>query len=54
MKLVWGIFTHPTELWMRVLSSKYLKSTSEGLILARKRRFLGDLEGHDESLGRRQ
>ncbi|CAN1754317.1 Putative ribonuclease H protein At1g65750 [Linum perenne] len=31
MKLIWGILKRPTELWVRVLKSKYLKQTSSGL-----------------------
>ncbi|CAN1217840.1 Putative ribonuclease H protein At1g65750 [Linum perenne] len=39
MKIVWGLVTRPTELWAKVLRSKYLKNTGNGVALARKRGF---------------
>ncbi|CAN1178262.1 Putative ribonuclease H protein At1g65750 [Linum perenne] len=32
MKLIWGIIKKPTELWVKVLKSKYLKDTPAGLL----------------------
>ncbi|CAN1788669.1 Putative ribonuclease H protein At1g65750 [Linum perenne] len=39
MKIVWGLVSRPTELWAKVLISKYLKRTDNGYILARKKGF---------------
>ncbi|CAN1216168.1 Putative ribonuclease H protein At1g65750 [Linum perenne] len=39
MKIVWGLISRPTELWAKVLVSKYLKTTDHGFTLARKRGF---------------
>ncbi|CAN1836022.1 Putative ribonuclease H protein At1g65750 [Linum perenne] len=36
MKIVWGLISRPTELWAKVLVSKYLKTTDHGFTLARK------------------
>ncbi|CAN1149596.1 Putative ribonuclease H protein At1g65750 [Linum perenne] len=33
MKLIWGILSRPEELWVKVLTSKYLKRTDYGSIL---------------------
>ncbi|CAN1130300.1 Putative ribonuclease H protein At1g65750 [Linum perenne] len=39
MKIVWGLITRLTELWAKVLISKYLKNTPNGYTLARKTGF---------------
>ncbi|CAN1830416.1 Putative ribonuclease H protein At1g65750 [Linum perenne] len=39
IKIAWGILSRPTELWAKVLVSKYLKKTDNGFVLARKRGF---------------
>ncbi|CAN1745014.1 Protein DETOXIFICATION 42 [Linum perenne] len=39
MKIVWGLVSRPTELWAKVLISKYLKKTDNGFVLARKKGF---------------
>ncbi|CAN1849452.1 hypothetical protein LINPERHAP1_LOCUS39373 [Linum perenne] len=39
MKLVWGVLTRPNEFWVKVLRSKYLKTTTDGWVLVRKRGF---------------
>ncbi|CAN1851987.1 hypothetical protein LINPERHAP1_LOCUS40440 [Linum perenne] len=39
MKIVWGLIKHPTELWVKVLISKYLKQVEGGFVLARKLGF---------------
>ncbi|CAN1841739.1 Putative ribonuclease H protein At1g65750 [Linum perenne] len=39
MKIVWGLLTHPTDLWAKVMIGKYLKKTPEGFVLARKSGF---------------
>ncbi|CAN1151988.1 Putative ribonuclease H protein At1g65750 [Linum perenne] len=39
MKLVWGVINRPNELWVKVLRSKYLKTSTDGWVLARKRGF---------------
>ncbi|CAN1318165.1 Putative ribonuclease H protein At1g65750 [Linum perenne] len=39
MKIVWGLVSRPTELWAKVLISKYLKQTDNGYTLARKKGF---------------
>ncbi|CAN1800039.1 Putative ribonuclease H protein At1g65750 [Linum perenne] len=39
MKLVWGVLSRPEELWVKVLTSKYLKRTDHGWMLARKSGF---------------
>ncbi|CAN1782978.1 Putative ribonuclease H protein At1g65750 [Linum perenne] len=35
MKIVWGLISHPSDLWERVLISKYLKKSADGYVLAR-------------------
>ncbi|CAN1852072.1 Putative ribonuclease H protein At1g65750 [Linum perenne] len=39
MKIVWGLINHPTDLWARILISKYLKQVEGGYALARKSGF---------------
>ncbi|CAN1822064.1 Putative ribonuclease H protein At1g65750 [Linum perenne] len=39
MKIVWGLLRHPSDLWVKVLTGKYLKKTSEGFVLARNSGF---------------
>ncbi|CAN1145981.1 Putative ribonuclease H protein At1g65750 [Linum perenne] len=39
MKLVWGVLTRPNEFWVKVLRSNYLKTTTDGWVLVRKRGF---------------
>ncbi|CAN1191394.1 Putative ribonuclease H protein At1g65750 [Linum perenne] len=39
MKIVWGLLTHPSDLWAKVMISKYLKKTLVGFVLARKSGF---------------
>ncbi|CAN1799557.1 Putative ribonuclease H protein At1g65750 [Linum perenne] len=39
MKLIWGILSLPEELWVKVLTSKYLKRIDYGWVLARKSGF---------------
>ncbi|CAN1341790.1 Putative ribonuclease H protein At1g65750 [Linum perenne] len=39
MKIAWGVFDRPTDLWARVLISKYLKNTHNDYVLARKSGF---------------
>ncbi|CAN1178324.1 Putative ribonuclease H protein At1g65750 [Linum perenne] len=39
MKIVWGLVSRPSELWAKVLFSKYLKQTGNGYTLARKKGF---------------
>ncbi|CAN1177926.1 Putative ribonuclease H protein At1g65750 [Linum perenne] len=39
MKIVWGLIDRPSELWAQVLSSKYLKRSESGYVLARKTGF---------------
>ncbi|CAN1129038.1 Putative ribonuclease H protein At1g65750 [Linum perenne] len=39
MKIVWGLVSRPTELWAKVLISKYLKQSDNGYTLARKKGF---------------
>ncbi|CAN1121711.1 Putative ribonuclease H protein At1g65750 [Linum perenne] len=39
MKIVWGLLERPNELWAKVLTSKYLKRTPTGFVLARKSGF---------------
>ncbi|CAN1730820.1 Putative ribonuclease H protein At1g65750 [Linum perenne] len=36
MKIVWGLLTTPSDLWAKVMISKYLKKTPVGFVLARK------------------
>ncbi|CAN1171162.1 Putative ribonuclease H protein At1g65750 [Linum perenne] len=39
MKIVWGLINRPTDLWARILISKYLKQVEGGYALARKSGF---------------
>ncbi|CAN1131019.1 Putative ribonuclease H protein At1g65750 [Linum perenne] len=39
MKIVWGLISRPSELWSKVMVSKYLKRTENGWVLARKKGF---------------
>ncbi|CAN0916841.1 LINE-1 retrotransposable element ORF2 protein [Linum grandiflorum] len=39
MKVAWGLFTRPEELWAKVLLTKYLQSTDNGYVAARTKGF---------------
>ncbi|CAN1788613.1 Putative ribonuclease H protein At1g65750 [Linum perenne] len=36
MKIVWGVFSRPDELWVKILLTKYMKQGTNGLCLKRR------------------